>query len=225
MKVLVVEDDLALGSQLKDRLTVEGYTVDVARTGDHADYLGETESLDAIVLDLGLPDCDGMSLLQDWRGRGWPTPVVILTARDHWSDKVHAIDAGADDYLTKPFQMEELTARLRAVIRRTHGFSRAVLRCRGLLLDTSAGRLLIGGKPVTLTPFEYRVLSYLLHNQGRVISRAELSEHVYPAESDRDSNTIEVFIGRLRRKVGEGIIRTLRGQGYLIEPDDRLTDA
>lgn len=217
MRVLVVEDTPALGEQLVTRLAAESYAVDLARDGEEGRFLGETEPYDAIILDLGLPRIDGLSVLRHWRGKSIDTPVLILTARDAWHEKVQGIDAGADDYLAKPFNMEELLARLRALIRRAKGHASAALTCGPVTLDTRSGRVTLEGAPVELTAYEYKVLDYLMHRQGQVISRAELTEHVYAQDFDRDSNTIEVFVGRLRRKLGNGLIATVRGLGYRLE--------
>lgn len=219
MRVLVVEDEADLRRQLVRALQEAGYTVDAAEDGEEGGFLGETEPYDAIVLDLGLPKRDGVSVLKRWRGEGRLTPVLILTARDRWSEKVEAFDAGADDYLTKPFHIEELLARVRALLRRAAGHATAALECGDLRVDTRAARATVRGEPIKLTSHEYKVLAYLMHHQGRVVGRAELTEHIYDQDFDRDSNTIEVFIGRLRRKIGPERIATERGLGYrLIDP-------
>jgi two-component system OmpR family response regulator len=217
MRILVVEDDPILRRQLVDRLSSDGYAVDAASDGDEAAFLGATEPYDAVVLDLGLPVRDGLGVLRGWRESGMAVPVLILTARDHWHDKVQGIDAGADDYLGKPFHMEELLARIRALIRRARGHASAELRTGPLLLDTRDGTVSIGDRPLDLTAYEFRVLSYLMHHAGEVVSRWELTEHVYAQDFDRDSNTIEVFVGRLRKKVGRDLIKTVRGLGYRLE--------
>ena len=214
MRVLVLEDDRELGRQLNERLGREGYAVDLARDGEEGQFLGETEPYDAIILDLGLPKVDGLTVLRAWRKQGVTAPVIILTARGSWSEKVQGIDAGADDYLAKPFSMEELLARIRALIRRAKGLASAELSCGPVTLDTRTGRVTVEGRPVELTSFEHRVLAYLMHRKGQVVSRTELTEHIYAQDFDRDSNTIEVFVGRLRRKLGVDIIRTVRGLGY-----------
>ena len=217
MRILVVEDDPILRRQLVDRLGHDGYAVDAAGDGEEAAFLGATEPYDAIVLDLGLPKRDGLAVLRGWRDAGLTVPVLILTARDHWHDKVLGIDAGADDYLGKPFHVEELLARLRALVRRAQGRASAELRVGPLLLDTRAGTVNIGDRPLDLTAYEFRILSYLMHHAGEVVSRTELTEHVYAQDFDRDSNTIEVFVGRLRKKLGTELIRTVRGLGYRLE--------
>ncbi|MBI1339538.1 response regulator [bacterium] len=219
MRILVVEDDPDLGRQLTSALAQAGYAVDLATDGEEGHYLGDAEPYDAVVLDLGLPKMDGVRVLERWRAAGRGMPVLILTARDRWSEKVAGFDAGADDYLTKPFYTEELLARLRALLRRAAGHATSALECGDLLVDTRSGRASVDGEPIKLTAHEYRVLSYLMHHQGRVVPRTELVEHIYDQDFDRDSNTIEVFIGRLRRKIGSDRILTERGLGYrLIDP-------
>ncbi|MDP6069514.1 MAG: response regulator transcription factor [Alphaproteobacteria bacterium] len=195
----------------------QGYSVDVAHDGEEGLFLGQTESYDGIVLDLGLPKLDGAALLKQWRQAGRDVPVVILTARNTWSEKVKAFDSGADQYVTKPFRMEELTATLRAAIRRATGHSAAILDCGPLQLDTRSGEVKLSGTVIPLTSHELKVLSYLMHQDGAVVSRSELIEHIYDQDFDRDSNTIEVFVRRLRRKIGAHRIRTYRGRGYRLE--------
>jgi two-component system OmpR family response regulator len=214
MRLLIVEDEPELARQLKDAMTQAGYAVDLADNGEDAWHLGETEPYDAVVLDLGLPVVDGIQVLERWRAAGRDVPVLILTARDRWSDKVAGIDAGADDYLAKPFHMAELQARLRALIRRASGHHSAELVCGPVRLDTRAAKVSLAGEEVRLTGHEFRVLAYLMHHKGRVISRTELTEHIYDQDFDRDSNTIEVFVGRLRKKLGAELIETVRGLGY-----------
>ncbi len=221
MRVLVVEDDPDLGRQLAGALSDAGYAVDRASDGEEGHYLGDTEPYDAVVLDLGLPVMDGVSVLERWRRDGRNMPVLILTARDRWREKVAGFDAGADDYLSKPFYMEELLARLRALVRRASGHAKSELDCGPLRIDTRAARATVDGNPIKLTALEYRLLAYLMHHQGRVVARTELIEHLYDQDFDRDSNTIEVFVGRLRRKLGINLIQTVRGLGYcLAEPED-----
>lgn len=217
MRVLVAEDEATLRRQVAEALTGDGYAVDQAADGDSAEFMGATETYDAVVLDLGLPMRDGLSVLRAWRGAGITTPILILSARGAWHERVEGIDAGADDYLPKPFRMEELLARVRALIRRSSGQAAPELRCGPVALDTRSGRVTVGGAPVALTSHEYRVLAYLMHHQDRVVSRGELTEHVYAQDLDRDSNTIEVFVGRLRKKLGAGSIATVRGLGYRME--------
>ncbi len=214
MRVLIVEDEPKLLIQLADGVGAAGYAVDLADNGVLAHHLGDTEPYDAVVLDLGLPKMDGLSVLRKWRASGRTAPVLILTARDGWHEKVAGIDAGADDYLAKPFHMEELLARLRALIRRSGGHASAELNCGPLSLDTRNSRVTLSGQMLTLTSHEYRVLAYLMHHLDQVVSRTTLVEHIYAQDFDRDSNTVEVFIGRLRKKLPEGMIETVRGQGY-----------
>ncbi len=216
MRVLVVEDDRDLSRQLQDALQGAGYAVDLAHDGEEGHHLGDTEPYDAVVLDLGLPVMDGVSVLARWRAGGRTMPVIILTARDRWSDKVAGIDAGADDYVVKPFHMEELLARVRAVIRRAAGHATNEIVCGDVAIDVRSSRVTFAGEPVRLTSHEYRVLAYLMMHQGRVVSRTELTEHLYDQDFDRDSNTIEVFIGRLRKKLSPEVIETVRGLGYRI---------
>lgn len=217
MRVLVVEDEPTLARQLHTTLSSSGYAVDMAPDGEEGHFLGSTESYDAVVLDLGLPKLDGVQVLERWRKDGKDMPVLVLTARDSWSDKVAGLDAGADDYLTKPFKMEELLARLRALIRRSSGHAAAELVCGPVILDTRSSRVTVDGNPVRLTAQEYKLLGYLMHHKGKVVSRTELTEHIYDQDFDRDSNTIEVFITRIRKKLGTDLIRTVRGLGYCLE--------
>ncbi|MEO1090331.1 MAG: response regulator transcription factor [Pseudomonadota bacterium] len=220
MRVLVAEDEFDLAEQLKEALVAAGYAVDLATGGEDALHLGNTEPYDAVILDLGLPQLDGLKVLERWRRAGRQMPVLVLTARDRWSDKVAGIDAGADDYVAKPFHMAEVMARVRALIRRASGHASAELACGSIRLDTRAATVTVDGEPVRLTGHEFRVLAYLMHHPGRVISRTELTEHIYDQDFDRDSNTIEVFIGRLRRKLGADLIETVRGLGYrLVDPE------
>ena len=218
MRLLVVEDDRDINRQVVSALGEAGYVADTAFDGEEGGYLGETEPYDAIILDMGLPKADGVTVLQRWRRAGLKTPVIILTARDRWSDKVDGFDAGADDYVTKPFHMEELMARVRALLRRAAGHATSQIACGPVTLDTRSGRVFVDGNPVKLTSHEYRLLSYLMHHTGRVVSRAELTEHLYDQDFDRDSNTIEVFVGRLRKKLAVDLIQTVRGLGYLVDP-------
>ena len=218
MRILLVEDDPGLRGQLRASLESAGYAVVEAGDGREARFLGEAEPFDAVVLDLGLPGLDGLSVLKAWRAQARAMPVLILTARDHWHDKVAGIDAGADDYLTKPFHTEELLARVRALIRRASGQASPLLQCGRVSLDTRSGRVSLDGQAVPLTSHEYKVLAYLMHHPGSVVSRTELTEHIYAQDFDRDSNTIEVFIGRLRRKLPGLPIDTVRGLGYRLSP-------
>ncbi|MDE2579529.1 MAG: response regulator transcription factor [Hyphomicrobiales bacterium] len=218
MRLLVVEDDKDLNRQLVTALTQAGYAVDRAFDGEEAAFLGETEPYDAVVLDIGLPKKDGVAVLEAWRKAGKTMPVLILTARDTWSEKVRGFDAGADDYVTKPFHLEEVLARLRALVRRATGHASAELVCGPVRLDTKASRVVVDGAAIKLTSHEYRLLAYLMHHMGRVVSRTEIVEHLYDQDFDRDSNTVEVFVGRLRKKLGADVIQTVRGLGYLIAP-------
>lgn len=216
LRLLVVEDDPNLNNQLVEALKDAGYAVDSARDGEEGHFLGDTEPYDAVVLDIGLPKMDGLSVLEQWRKDGRKMPVLLLTARDRWSDKVAGIDAGADDYVAKPFHMEEVLARLRALVRRSAGHASNEIECGPVRLDTKAGRVTVHGTLVKLTSHELRLISYLMHHIGRVVSRTELVEHLYDQDFDRDSNTIEVFVGRVRRKLGVDIIQTIRGLGYTV---------
>jgi two-component system OmpR family response regulator len=218
MRVLIAEDDPDLARQLTNALTEAGFAVDHAPDGEEAHFLGDTEPYDAIVLDLGLPVIDGVTVLRRWREATRDTPVLILTARDQWSEKVAGFDAGADDYVTKPFHMEEVIVRLRALIRRAAGQASPEMVCGPLRVDTRSGRAAVDGNPVKLTANEFKVLAYLMHHQGKVVSRTELTEHIYQQDFDRDSNTIEVFVGRLRKKLDLDLIQTVRGLGYRLEP-------
>ncbi|WP_152045385.1 response regulator transcription factor [Aureimonas psammosilenae] len=214
MRILIVEDDPNLNRQLCDAVTEAGYVVDRALDGEEGHFLGDTEPYDAVVLDVGLPKMDGITILEKWRRDGRNMPVLILTARDRWSDKVAGIDAGADDYVTKPFHIEEVMARVRALIRRAAGHASSEIRCGPLRLDTRASKASVDGTVLKLTSHEYRLLAYLMHHRDQIVSRGELIEHLYDQDFDRDSNTIEVFVGRLRRKIGLDLIETVRGLGY-----------
>lgn len=214
MRILVVEDDKDLNRQLAEALGDAGYVVDCAFDGEEGHFLGDTEPYDAVVLDIGLPQMDGISVLERWRRDDRKMPVLILTARDRWSDKVAGIDAGADDYVTKPFHIEEVLARVRALIRRAAGHASSELTCGPLRLDTKSSKADINGSTLKLTSHEFRLLAYLMHHMGEVVSRTELVEHLYDQDFDRDSNTIEVFVGRLRKKMGVDMIETVRGMGY-----------
>ena len=222
MRLLVIEDDPDINRQLVQALGDAGYAVDTASDGEEGHFLGDTEPYDAVVLDIGLPRKDGLSVLEQWRRDSRNMPVLLLTARDRWSEKVAGMDAGADDYLAKPFHMEELLARIRALLRRTTGHAKSEIECGPLRLDTKMARVTYNGVPIKLTSHEYRLIAYLLHHGGRVVSRTELVEHLYDQDFDRDSNTIEVFIGRLRKKIPTDMIKTVRGLGYCLadERDD-----
>lgn len=220
MRILLVEDETTLATQLQQMLTEAGYSVDHADNGREAWFMGGVQPYDAIVLDLGLPVLDGLSVLRRWRSEDVTAPVLILTARDQWHEKVAGIDAGADDYLTKPFHAEELLARLRALIRRASGLASALLQCGPLSLDTRSTRVTLNGQPVSLTAHEFRLLSYLMHHPNEVVSRSALAEHLYAQDAERDSNTIEVFVARLRKKLPPELIETVRGLGYRLNLPD-----
>jgi two-component system OmpR family response regulator len=217
VRVLIVEDEAQLASQLVGALEQAGYAVDSAADGERADFLGQTEEYDAVVLDLGLPKVDGLTVLGRCREAGVSVPVLVLTAKGSWHETVQGMDAGADDYVAKPFQMEELLARLRALIRRASGHANPRFRCGDVTLDPRLAKVTRDGVQVKLTSHEFRVLSYLMHQRGRIVSQSELSEHIYCQDFDRDSNTVEVFIARLRRKLGSSTIETVRGLGYRVE--------
>jgi two-component system, OmpR family, response regulator len=217
MRLLVVEDERRLAEELRSALEAAGYAVDVAHDGVDADFLVETETYDSVILDLGLPRIDGLTLLGRWRRTGKTVPVLLLTARGAWHEKVEGIDAGADDYVGKPCYVEDVIARVRALIRRAAGHAEAELRCGPVTLDVPRAMVFVKNVPVKLTSHEFRVLSYLMHHRGRVVGQSELIEHVYAQSFDRDSNTVEVFVSRLRRKLGVECIRTVRGLGYCLE--------
>jgi two-component system OmpR family response regulator len=217
MRLLVVEDEPRLAADLRAALEAAGYAVDVAHDGAVADFCVETEHYDAVILDLGLPRIDGLTLLGRWRRTGRTVPVLLLTARGEWHEKVEGINAGADDYVAKPFHVEEVIARVRALIRRAAGHAEAELRCGPVTLHVPRAMVFVNGVPVMLTSHEFRVLSYLMHHRGRVVGQAELIEHVYAQSLDRDSNTVEVFVSRLRRKLRVDCIKTIRGLGYCLE--------
>lgn len=217
MRILVVEDDRNLNRQLVEVLQEAGYVVDTAFDGEEGHFLGDTEPYDAVILDIGLPELDGITVLEKWRANARVMPVLILTARDRWSDKVAGIDAGADDYVTKPFHVEEVLARIRALIRRAAGHASSEIACGPVRLDTKSSKVTVSGKTLKLTSHEFRLLSYLMHHMGEVVSRTELVEHMYDQDFDRDSNTIEVFVGRLRKKIGNDLIETVRGLGYRMQ--------
>jgi two-component system OmpR family response regulator len=219
VRILVAEDEALLAERLVAALGEAGYAVDCATDGEHAEFLGQTEDYDAVVLDLGLPKLDGLAILRRWREAGRGVPVLVLTARGSWHEKVQGIDGGADDYVAKPFRMEEVLARLRALIRRASGQTHPELRAGNVALDSRLAKVTRDGVTVKLTSHEFRVLSYLMHHRGRVVSQSELTEHIYAQDFDRESNTVEVFIARLRRKLGPSLIETVRGLGYRVGAD------
>lgn len=221
MKILVVEDDAALKSLISSAITSDGMIAETASDGEEAQYLGETGVYDAIVLDLGLPKRDGLSVLRAWRAANISTPVLILTARGRWPEKRDGFNAGADDYLTKPFNPEEVVLRLRALIRRSAGFATAVLRCGAITLDPARGHVAVSESPVQLTTQEFRILEYLMHRKGQIVSRLELIDHIYGYDGDPDSNVLDVLIARIRRKIGAHAIATVRGRGYRLAESQR----
>ena len=218
MRILIIEDETALRERVTQQLREQGYAVDSAADGRTGLYLGQEYPLDVAVVDLGLPDVSGIEVIRRWRAGGRKFPILILTARGRWQDKVEGLEAGADDYLVKPFYTEELLARLRALIRRTGGWTQAVLGCGPIALDTGAQQVTLAGQPVEVTAYEYKLLEYLMLHAGMVISKTELTEHLYQEDEDRDSNVLEVLVGRLRRKLDPdralNPIETLRGRGY-----------
>lgn len=217
MRVLIAEDDDKLAGMLAGALGGAGFVTEHERDGEAAHYRGESEDFDAVLLDLGLPTMDGLTVLRRWRKAGRLTPILILTARGQWEERVEGIEAGADDYLVKPFHMEELVARLRAVIRRAHGLATTPIRFGDYVLDARLMQLSRDGVPIDLTPQEYKALIYLAHHRGQVVSQLQLTEHIYNQDYERNSNSIEVLVGRLRRRLGAEIIKTRRGFGYYIE--------
>lgn len=220
MRALVVEDDRDLARQITGALTENGYAVDTAYDGEEGHFLGDTEPYDIVVLDIGLPVMDGIEVLEQWRAAELSMPVLVLTARDRWREKIAGLDAGADDYVTKPFQMEEVLARIRALVRRSTGNASPVLSVGPVSLDPSASQVTVEEKQVKLTAHEYKLLAYMMHHKGKVLSRTELIEHIYAQDFDKDSNTIEVFVGRLRKKLGVDVIQTIRGLGYKMSDGD-----
>jgi len=216
MRILLAEDDARIGSNVEAALTLAGYAVDRQSDGEEAWFRGDTEDYDAVVLDLGLPTLDGLTVLKRWRRAGRTAPVLILTGRGNWDERVEGIDAGADDYLTKPFRVEELVARLRALIRRSTGHAGPVIEVGEIALDTRQMRVSRLGQPIALSPQEYRLVAYLMHHRNRVVDQVELTQHLYLQDFERDSNAIEVLVGRVRKKLGTAVIETRRGFGYII---------
>ncbi|QND54838.1 response regulator transcription factor (plasmid) [Phyllobacterium sp. 628] len=219
MRILVVEDDQRIANSLSTALAAAGFVVETEQDGENAWHRGDTETFDTILLDLGLPSLDGLTILKRWRKAGRTSPVLILTARGNWDERVEGIEAGADDYVIKPFRMEEVIARVRAIIRRTHGFASSRIDIGDFVLDTRIKQITRHGVPVNLTPQEYRLVAFLAHQRGRVVSRAEITEHLYSQDFERDSNSIEVLVGRVRRRLGNDFIRTRRGYGYSLGGD------
>jgi DNA-binding response OmpR family regulator len=220
MRILVVEDEKKVGDELRRTLEAAGHVVDLARDGEHAWFLGDTEDFDLAVLDLGLPRLEGTQVLKRWRANGRVMPVLVLTARDGWSEKVECIDAGADDYLVKPFRMEEFLARVRALLRRATGHGSATLSLGDVVVDTRISRVLLKGLPVDLSPMEYRLVHYLMHHAGRAAPQIELTEHIYAQDFERNANAIEVLVARVRKKLGDDFIKTRRGYGYYVGERD-----
>jgi len=222
MRILVVEDEIKVGDELCRALQAAGHVAELARDGEKAWFLGDTEDFDLAVLDLGLPKLDGTQVLKRWRANDRAMPVLVLTARDGWSEKVECIDAGADDYLVKPFRIEEFMARVRALLRRATGHSAAMLTLGNVAVDTRISRVMLHGMPVDLSPMEYRLVHYLMHHAGRAVSQIELTEHIYAQDFERNANAIEVLVARVRKKLGDDFIRTRRGYGYYVgEMDER----
>jgi two-component system OmpR family response regulator len=220
MRILIVEDETQIARDIAESISEAGFTAEVCGNGEEAWFLGSTENYDAIILDLGLPRLDGLSVLRRWRSEGQTVPVIVLTARGSWTERVEGINSGADDYLSKPFQMVELIARLRALLRRARGHSSPQLSAGSIILDTAQMQVIAGGRSINLTPLEFRLVSYLLHHKGRVVSREELKDHIYSHDNGRDDNAIEALIARLRRKLGPGSIETRRGHGYCLGVQD-----
>jgi two-component system, OmpR family, response regulator len=216
MRVLLVEDETQIAADVRGGLEASGYVVEHASDGEDAWFLGGTNDYAAILLDLGLPKLDGLTVLKRWRAEGVKTPVLVLTARGAWTERVEGIDAGADDYLPKPFQFDELLARLRAIVRRSAGVATSLLTSGRLSLDTRSMRASLDGRPLSLTPLEYRMLALLMYRAGRMVAQSEITEQLYAQDFERDSNSIEVLVGRLRRKLGPGVIETRKGFGYTI---------
>ena len=216
MRILIVEDEAKLAERIGSALVAAGMTADLAGDGTQATFLGETEPYDAAVLDLGLPKMDGLSVLEHWRASGCKMPVLILTARSRWHEKLAGFNAGADDYLTKPFEIDELVIRIKALIRRSAGHASSILECGALRLDINTARFDFAGEPIDLTAQEYRILAFLMHHAGKLVSRTDLMEHIYARDADSDSNVIDVLVGRIRKKLPEPMLQTVRGQGFVL---------
>ncbi|MBF0448310.1 MAG: response regulator transcription factor [Magnetococcales bacterium] len=219
MRILVIEDEREMADQVGESLRSAGFAADVAYDGEEGHFLGDTEPYDVVILDLGLPKMAGLKVLEQWRADGRSMPVLILSARDTWREKVTGLRTGADDYLAKPFEMEELIARIDVLVRRNAGHASAVLLCGPLKLDTASKKLFLNERAIELTALEYRLADYLMHHPEAVISKTELTEHIYELDSDRDSNVVEVLVNRLRNKIGSHMIRTHRGRGYQLTAD------
>lgn len=220
MRALVVEDDIQAAQQINNALTSHGFAVDMCHDGQEAWFIGDTEEYDIAILDLGLPGRDGISVLTDWRRGGNKMPVLILTARDTWREKVNGLRAGADDYLIKPFEMEELLARVEALVRRANGHASSVISCGSLELDTASQRATLSGRHLDLSALEYRLLAYMINRVGQVVSKATLTEHLYQMDFEHNSNVIEVLVNRVRKKLATDHIQTRRGQGYILNDVD-----
>lgn len=220
MRILVAEDDKRIAESLSSALSMAGFVAEIEGDGESAWFRGDTESFDAVILDLGLPTLDGLTILKRWRKAGRNHPVLILTARGNWDERVEGIESGADDYVGKPFRIEEIVARIKALIRRAAGNPGPRIEVAGLTLDTRTMQVLRDGSPLKLTPQEFKLVAYLMHQRGRVVSQLEITEHLYAQDFERESNSIEVLVGRVRRKLGEGVLQTRRGFGYFIGEAD-----
>ncbi len=220
MRILIAEDDKRISDTLRSAFEAAGFVVEVERDGEDAWHRGDTEAFDAIVLDLGLPSLDGMTILRRWRKAGRQAPILVLSARGHWDERVEGIEQGADDYVVKPFRIEEVVARIRAIIRRAGGIAAPRIEIGDLVLDPRAMQITRDGVPIQLTPQEYRLVAFLAHRKGQVVSQLEITEHLYSQDFERDSNAVEVLVGRVRRRLGPDIIRTRRGFGYCLGYDE-----